>query len=393
MVNIMSSKKKPIGIFKKLMLHSKKKNLVPNRLKKNIQKYLDVGNLRKASWISQDPYANNPPVSSYKSKYPYIFGIIKEFWHMHWHYIAACRDLGVAYKVLDISGPDWQDIIKKSNCDAYLVRPSVQFSIWKQMYDERFSAMTKDMDKIIFPTFDELWIWESKRRMHYWLKANDIPHPKTWIFYNFEQSIELIDKIELPVVYKTNMGSGASGVIIFRKKALLKNHVKQCFKKGFTTYRRGPHDKEYGSIFLQEYIPDAKEWRIIRIGNSYFGYEKEKVGDFHSGSHRSHHSQPPSKLLDFSKSITNKGKFLSMDLDIFITSNGRYLVNELQPIFGMEHTSEMCVVDGRPGRMLFDNKNNAWKFEAGNFCQNNLCNLRVMTLLQILERKKCRTIQ
>ena len=72
---------------------------------------------RSALWLAKDPYTAEPEVSSYPSRYPYVLGIIKEFWHAHWPYISACRDLGVAYKVLDISGPDWIDVaLSEASC-------------------------------------------------------------------------------------------------------------------------------------------------------------------------------------------------------------------------------------------------------------------------------------
>jgi hypothetical protein len=126
---------------------------------------------------------------------------------------------------------------------------------------------------------------------------------------------------------------------------------------------------------------------MIRIGESYFGYEKLKKGDFHSGSHLWNYSRPKSDLLDFVKGVTEKAGFTSMDLDIFEIPDRRYLVNELQTVFGMGHPYEMCVVDGKPGRMLFDRRSNSWKFEAGNFCQNYLCNLRVQTVLAMLDKE------
>jgi len=42
------------------------------------------------------------------------------------------------------------------------------------------------------------------------------------------------------------------------------------------------------------------------------------------------------------------------------------------------------LVDNKPGRMLYYTETDSWEFEAGNFCQNHLCNLRVMTLLENL---------
>lgn len=185
-------------VIHKLAIWVKRHNIVPTGIRQFIQKHSNILDIRTASWIAKDPYANEPPVSSYKSKYPYTLGIIKEFWHVHWPYIAACRELRVSYKLLDISGPDWLKVIEESGCDAFLIRPSVQLSIWKQMFDERLRIITKDLGKIIFPTYDELWFYESKRRMHYWLEANNVPHPKTWVFYDLKQALDFTEWAELP---------------------------------------------------------------------------------------------------------------------------------------------------------------------------------------------------
>ena len=373
----------------KLILYLKRKNLIPQGLRALIQKHVAVLNLRTASWIAKDPYANEPPVSSYKSKYPYTLGIIKEFWHVHWPYIAACKEMGVAYKLIDISGPDWIDVINDSACDAFLVSPSVELSIWKQMFDERLRIITKDLGKIIFPTYDELWFYESKRRMHYWLEVNNVLHPKTWIFYDLKQALDFAEQAELPIVYKSDLGSGASGVRIFRKRDSLRRHIRRCFKRGFTTYRRCRNDKEWGFVLLQEYLPDAREWRMIRIGDSFFGHEKGKVGDFHSGSHVMLYSRPPLDLLSLVRDITDKGGFSSMDCDILMTKDDCYLVNELQPIFGMDDPSEpQCMVNGKPGRYIYDEVKATWVFEEGIFTENFCCNLRVMAVLKQLDKER-----
>ena len=375
------------SINSKLAIWVKRRNLIPQGIRQYIQKHTNMLDIRAASWKEKDPYANDSPVSSYESEYPYTLGIIKEFWHQHWHYIAACRDLRVSYRLLDISGPDWLKVIEESGCDAFLIRPSAQLSIWKQMFDERLRVITKDLGKIIFPSYDEIWFYESKRRMHYWLEANGVPHPKTWVFYNLQEALAFVDHAELPIVYKSDLGSGASGVKIFHNRDSLKRHIRRCFNRGFTTYRRCRNDKEWGFVLLQEYLPDAKEWRMIRIGNSYFGYEKVKVDDFHSGSHAWRYSMPPADLLNLLKSVTDRGDFRSIDLDVFVTREGDYLINEMQALFGMGNPYEMCVVDDKPGRMLFQAASDLWRFEAGDFCRNHLCNLRVETLLAMLKKE------
>lgn len=376
-----------MSAIEKAAIWMKRHNIIPAGVRRFIQKNTNMLDFRTASWIAKNPYANDSPVSTYESKYPYTLGVIKDFWHNHRHYIPACVEMGVAYKVLDISKPDWLKVIKESECDAFLVYPSVAVSVWKQMFDERLHVMVHDLGKVIFPSYNEIWFYESKRRMHYWLEANHVPHPKTWVFYDLKESIAFIEQVELPIVYKSNFGAGASGIRIFWNRTALQNHIKRCFKKGFIPSNGCANDKEWGTILLQKYLPNVREWRVVRIGESYFGYEKLKLGDYHSGSLEREYHRLVDRLLNFAKSIMDIGAFMSMDLDIFETEDGQYLVNELQTMFGMSR-SEMCVVDGKAGRMLFYQDTETWDFEPGDFCKNHLCNLRVNTLLRMLARQQ-----
>lgn len=369
-----------------------KKSALLRPLRHFIQEHFDLVEIRTKNWIEENRHEERyDEECRYQSPYPYTLGILKEFWHTHRHYVNACTELKVKYKVIDVAGPDWQDLVRGSGCDIFLVVPSVNFSSWKQMYDERVRTLCCDLKKPIFPCYGALWMWESKRRMHYWLEANEVPHPKTWVFYNRAQALSFAESAALPLVFKSNMGSGASGVAIFRDREELKRQVNRIFRKGYTNYRRGPHDKEYGSVLFQEYLENAREWRLVRIGDSYFGFEKLKSGSFHSGSHLRSYGMPPLDLLDFARDVFDRGGFDSMSLDIFVTPDGRFLVNELQTYFGIADNHEMCVVDGVAGRMLHDPKT-GWRFDAGSFCQNYLYNQRVLRVLELLterdERRK-----
>lgn len=364
----------------KLLLFLKQRITIPEWLYRFVFKYNNLLDIRKTIWTSGHPYKDMPLASTYPSKYEFIVGIVKEFCDKHLPYIAACRDLGISYKVVDISGPDWLQKVKQSGCDAFLVPPSGLTSVWKQMYDERFRVITQDLGKKIFPSYDSIWMYESKRRMHYWLEANGVPHPKTWIFYDLKQALEFVEGAVLPIVYKSDFGSGASGVKIFKNRVALRKHVKRCFKRGYRAYTRCVSDKEWGSVFLQEYLKDVKEWRMIRLEDSYFGHQKVKKNNFHSGSDRFAWINPPEKLLDFVLSITEKGNFKSMNLDIFETSDGRYLVNELQTFFGWIRPYQM-MVNGKAGRYLYDDIIQKWVFEEGVYCQHGGCNLRLVSLM------------
>ena len=83
-------------------------------------------------------------------------------WHLHWPYIQACREKKVAYRLIDLTSADWIGQVQKSGCDAFLVWPSVQLGIWKQMFDDRLHILARDLGKMVCPTPEEIWLYESK---------------------------------------------------------------------------------------------------------------------------------------------------------------------------------------------------------------------------------------
>ncbi|MGA2323121.1 MAG: hypothetical protein ABSG22_04665 [Sedimentisphaerales bacterium] len=357
----------------------------PEPAKRFLRHFLPQEAYRRQIWLAEDPYADVEEISSYPGKVDVRLGIIKEFTHQHQYYIGACRELGVPYKLLDISGPNWIDVIGNSDCDAFLIWPSAALTVWKQMFDERLKVMCEEMGKIVYPGYNEMWLYESKRRMHYWLKANNIPHPKTWVFYERKEALQFAKETELPIVYKSNLGSGASGVKIFRDRPHLLRFVNKCFKKGIVRRDGDRRDRQWGTVLFQQYLPGVKEWRMVRIDNSYFGHQKGQIGDFHSGTNIVIFAEPPEELLNFVRKVTDVSEFDSMDLDIFETSDGHYLVNELQTVFGSD--PRQMEIGGKPGRYTYDQDRKRWIFEEGIFWQNNCCNLRVKRLVKSLDNK------
>jgi len=312
-------------------------------------------------------------------------GIVKTCTPLHRHDISACRDLGVPYRVLDIAGPNWMKVIRESGCDALLVTPADDMSAWKQLYDERLRIMTHELAQTTFPSYDEIWFCENKRRTFYWLEANHVAHLRTWAYTNRHEALAFADATCLPIVFKGECGSGATGIKVFHERRPLIRWIKQCFRTGWVKCAGDQSDRRCRSILLQAYSPHVTEWRVIRIGESYMGYQKVNCGDVSSGSKQFKVLRPPDTLLDFVRTVTERGGFRSMAVDVFETTDGQYLVNELQTTFGLHVENGLPMGEGEHGRMLFDEGTRTWLFEEGEFCQNNLCNLRVQTLLEQLD--------
>ena len=333
---------------------------------------------------TSDQYPDIGPQSEYPPRVDAMFGIATAHNNRHKRFAAACRDLGVPYRFVDITSSEWLDNVRAFPFDMLLVWPSVHLTVAKRMFDERLAVINEELGIPIYPSLKALWLYESKYRMTYWLAAHEVPQPHTRVFFRLAEAMDYADKVDLPIITKTDLGSGSMGVWVFRNRQALLKYVRRSFRSGAPTRLSDSRDRQWGSVLFQEYIPDAREWRMIRIGNSFFGYEKIKVGDFHSGSHKWSYSQPPDELLDLIERVTDIGDFSSMDLDVLVAKDGRALVSEMQTVFGMGNPWEMCVVDGKPGRMIRAGDTGKWVFEAGSFCDHWMCTLRVQAALERL---------
>jgi glutathione synthase/RimK-type ligase-like ATP-grasp enzyme len=336
----------------------------------------------------------------------------------HQLWVNACekRSGEVNYHVVDLTRNDWYERITEKPVDYLLVKPGGFTSRFKHLYDERLSILTKYKNYKSFPTIDEVLIHENKIFQSYWLKAHNLPHPETNVFYYKEEADDFIKTVKFPVVVKLNIGASGKGVTIINNEQYLIRYTDKIFSGGQRS-RTGPDLKKghwlqrawkvfthsgllkekiikYKSIYreiqsgilmLQEYIPHEFEWRAVRIGDSFFAHKKLKIKDKASGSLIKKYDPPPVELLTFAKQVTDRFKFYSMSMDIFERGQNAYLINEMQCIFGQSDPYQM-LVNGKPGRYIFSNNN--WMFEEGDFNTNQCFDLRLDWIISTLAQKK-----
>ena len=375
---------KPNNMNRNELIHSLKV-YIPKGLRKKLRSRFSFVDYNIYYRKSRNPFLLDAEQVTYSGS-PIKVGIFKEFYQYHKSYISACRDLEISYQLIDLQSPSWQQQVQESQCDAYLAWPSAGLSVWKEMFDDKLRIMVEDMNKLIYPSLKEIWLFENKNRVQDWLRAHNIPQPQTWVFYDIEEALKFAENCRLPLIYKTRIGSSANGVKVFRDRQELKSFIRKAYSKGYLPGGHHPLDKEWGRIYLQDFIEDAQEWRMIRIGESFFGYRKEKSGDFHSGSHKWSWLDPGKDLLDFTFMVTEQGNFSSMDVDVLIDKQGKMYVNELQTVFGATTPKEMLKINGVEGR--YRKINGQWVFEPGQFSANECSNLRLLNLVDQLSHKK-----
>lgn len=298
-------------------------------------------------------------------------------------YIAACKELGVDYEVVDILSSDWMENLKNADVDGFLCRPTCGFQEHKSIYDERLYFIKKYFKKPMYPNFDSLYIYENKRNMAAFLEFYGFPHVETKVFMNKKEALAYVEQACYPIVQKANIGAGGSAVTIIKSKRQAKRMVNKLFgyKDGLFDSGLSPIYHKWGIPFkftgsaqkhymlVQPFHKIKWEWRILKVGNSYFGHQKLLKGEKASGSGLVGWVEPPRELLCLTKNICEKGGFDVMDVDVFETLEGEYLVNEIQAIFGSYLPYQMKI-DGRPGRFVYSDEK-GFVFEEGEFNRLN----------------------
>jgi glutathione synthase/RimK-type ligase-like ATP-grasp enzyme len=327
----------------------------------------------------------------------------------------ACSKKKLNYTVINLTSSNWLKMIKAEKFHFFLLKPPGLLTHYKTLYDERLFIIAKILKFPTFPSFEEVYIYENKKLLSYFLEANHLPHPKTYVFYLKQEAKQFVLNSSFPIVAKTSIGASGSGVQFLKNKKQALKYIKNAFSAKGIRRRLGPNRvtgspgkwitkaiekpsyfvrklKEYFSIYkhgerdflvFQEYIPHDFEWRIVRIGDSYFGHKKIKSNEKASGSKGIDYSNPSESILNFTRNICEKYNFHFMALDVFEDGQGGYLINEMQTIFGhvQDHILE---VNGIPGRYIL--KNSKWVFEKGYFNTNESYDLILESALDLLKK-------
>lgn len=356
---------------------------IPRRVRYAVQRFVPLSDLKQHWFSSRNPLAGVASSDDNAYGSPVRLGIVFNRAHFHRHFVAACREMSIPFRVLDLSEPNWDQSLVDAECGLIMAWPDATLTPWAKMIKDRLDLVEIAMGIPVFPRSHERWMYEDKNRMIDWMRVHGISHPRTWIFHDRSQALEFASSCVLPIVFKTSFGAAASGVRIFRRRRKLLRLVRKVFSRGVVPDGHDLRDRQWRHVLLQEYLPDIREWRLVRIGDSYFGHPKGQVGEFHSGSGVAEWDMPENRHMDLLFDVTEKGNFRSMNVDVFEMPDGRLLVNELQTVFGAATSIEQMKKDGQPGRMIRTNSAE-WQFEAGSFARNACANERVRWSLENL---------
>jgi glutathione synthase/RimK-type ligase-like ATP-grasp enzyme len=297
-------------------------------------------------------------------------------------FVASCEELNVAHQLFDFKSIDLFDRIKQANCDVLLVRPSFPTAFERQAFFEKVWTIATEMQCAIYPSLKELSIYEAKRQLSYFVEAHAIPHPPTRVFLDKKQAEDYIQQCEYPQIFKAHNGASSSSVEILYNRSQAREYVNCLFDSYYVNKKLfDARDIDFGYLLLQKYIKNVREFRILKIGESWFGHEKSKNDqqEFMSGSGIMKWTAPPTNVLNFCREIALKHQFTTMCFDVFLDNDTNELfINELQTWFGSYNPSQMYVND-LPGRYVYSNAE--WRFEQGLYNEHQSMKLRIVDII------------
>lgn len=371
-----------MSVLKRWAAGSPLRSVTPRWLVSAIRNRMLLLDHKKAGWEAQNPYVSTRDEWEFAGDGSEPIGVAFDFAHQHSHYLSACHEMNIPYRVIDLTASDWQDRLASSGVRTLFVWPSVYSTLWKTMTDDRLRAVQEYFGVQVYPDVSSVWLYESKRRIRDWLRHFNYPHPHTDVFFQEEHAVRFVQQATFPLVAKTDLGAAASGVRFINSREEALTYVRQAFRWGILLGNGDIRDRHWGYVIFQEYLPGIREWRLVRVGDSYFCREKQIGADgMHSGSGTVRWANPDPVLLENIRGITTRHGYTSLNIDYFETQDHRYLINEVHVVFGAIRQKNISLDAENMGRHLWNPETGSWGFEHGFFYHNACANLRIQHVL------------
>jgi glutathione synthase/RimK-type ligase-like ATP-grasp enzyme len=261
------------------------------------------------------------------------------------------------YEIIDLDSDEFEKEIL--DFDAILWNPGYMGLRLSGHLKEKIYFAEKYLGKLIFPSYDTVWHFESKIAQQLLFEHSKIRYPKTKISFNYLHAKKIINDINYPVVLKKSEGASSKNVKLIKNKKWLSIYIERVFCNQFWSEHRKYYSKpqmltrfftkrwfwsfiisQYlktddgiGVLYLQEFIPDNNaDLRITIIGKKFAiaFWRNNRPGDFRaSGSGLlDYRKKIPFDVLRYCQDISVKNNFDSMAYDILFI-NEEFYINEI----------------------------------------------------------------
>ena len=259
----------------------------------------------------------------------------------------------VSYRLMNIDSSDW--IAELADFDAVIWRPHYMGVEASSFFKEKVWFAEHYLKKLIVPSFETVWHFESKIAQSYIFQYLKVPHPKTIATFDCNDALKQLESFSFPLVFKKSSGAASANVELVQKREAMVRKLKlrfsrQLIKSEPILWRRIFTRQFIYAIkywadvklfrtnqryaYWQEFIPNnARDLRITAIGDKYaFGfYRNNRPNDFRaSGSGRIDFESPvPENLIRYCLELNRIMNFDSMAYDLVFTDDGSFRIIEM----------------------------------------------------------------
>ncbi len=294
-----------------------------------------------------------------------------ESYSQKWAEFLSKRKIEV--KWVDLTSHDALEQLRQ--CDGLMWR-TLHTPDDKQIAKRVLFIIERYLNIPVFPDFETYWHYDDKIAQNYMFQVNNVPTPKTWVFWSKNSVLNWLKSVKYPQIFKLSVGASSSNVIEvtsekeahklinkmfdrgvfpmtmnwYKSKKIPRNlyqlkstlsRIKQGFQYMLTAlYPSLPYSwwhPEKNYIYFQEFIPDNLfDTRITIIGDRAFGYRRfNRPKDFRaSGSGK--FDVDPTKIdpqcVKIAFDVSKRLKFQSMAYD-FIFQEDNPVMTEISYTF------------------------------------------------------------
>ncbi len=315
-----------------------------------------------------------------------LFAIIKDYQkYPRWtKYVRFLENNGFPYEIFDLSSYDWLEKARKF--DIFVGILSNELYHLQEMRRKYFTLETY-LGKSCYPSTPHILLYEDKTLEAHISKARDIPYAKTYLSNEKQDALNLVEKLNYPVIHKMDPGSGSFGVELVRDQNQARKIVQQAFSiSGRATHSLYFRQKNY--VYFQEFIEnDGYDIRVIIVGNWAFGYYRKVLeGDFRaSGMNLIEKRDLPEEAIRIAWRTNEIIKSPMLVVDFVHGLDGKYTIIEFSPVCQMEKPAQLAV-NGIPGAYIIEDDESI-RFTEGKFWVHELA-LREFLLKDYLPAQK-----
>lgn len=272
---------------------------------------------------------------------------------------------GFEWTIYELHAHDWIDMAGELD----LVVGFVSSEWWHlQEMREKYRFLETYLQKATYPSPRHADLYEAKRLEAYICRVKGVPFARTHISYDRSDALQLVEKLNYPVVSKIVPASGSAGVELVENSQQARRVVEQSFSPtGRKTYTPVFRQKNY--VYFQDFVPnDGYDTRCIVVGNWVWGYyRKVPNGDFRASgmSDIVEKRALPEKAMRTALALNQIICSPMLVVDMVLRQDGNFIIIEYSPICRMD-TPEQAHLNERPGAYVFA-PDGSFRFQEGRY--------------------------